>query len=200
MYRQQKHVQYELTQDALENKRLSIEELEKSEREARRLEEALGQGRPSRLSHSVSGGSSNSETNAQSSNPSSNSAPASPAAGAYGDPHTRDDDSPPEYLPPHPGPGPSRKRSTEMGLINALSYTLHGMMDVDPETARRNNITKTREAISQVCNYCGLGLSVYPPSSCSCVYLPALLFELIAVVAFVSDLFALPFTLGEMEY
>ena len=47
---------------------------------------------------------------------------------------------------------------------------------------------------------CGLGLSVYPPSSCSCVYLPALLFELIAVVAFVSDLFALPFTLGEMEY
>jgi sorting nexin-4 len=37
-----------------------------------------------------------------------------------------------------------------MGLLNALSYTLHGMMDVDPETARRNTITKTRENISQV--------------------------------------------------
>jgi sorting nexin-4 len=37
-----------------------------------------------------------------------------------------------------------------MGLLDALSYTLHGMMDVDPETARRNGITKTRETISQV--------------------------------------------------
>ena len=37
-----------------------------------------------------------------------------------------------------------------MGLLSALSYTLHGMMDVDPETARRNTITKTRESISQV--------------------------------------------------
>jgi len=37
-----------------------------------------------------------------------------------------------------------------MGLLNALSYTLHGMMDVDPETARRNGIGKTRETISQL--------------------------------------------------
>ncbi|KAF7356849.1 Sorting nexin-41 [Mycena venus] len=37
-----------------------------------------------------------------------------------------------------------------MGLLNAISYTLHGMMDVDPETARRNGITKARESISQL--------------------------------------------------
>lgn len=37
-----------------------------------------------------------------------------------------------------------------MGLLSALSYTLHGMMDVDPETARRNSITKNKETISQV--------------------------------------------------
>ena len=37
-----------------------------------------------------------------------------------------------------------------MGLLSALSYTLHGMMDADPETARRNGISKTRETISQV--------------------------------------------------
>lgn len=44
-YRHQKHVQYEMTQDALESKREQLEELEKSEREARRLEAALGKGR-----------------------------------------------------------------------------------------------------------------------------------------------------------
>ena len=54
------------------------------------------------------------------------------------------------YLPPHPGPNPVRRRAPGMGLLSALSYTLHGMMDVDPETARRNNISKTRETISQV--------------------------------------------------
>lgn len=37
-----------------------------------------------------------------------------------------------------------------MGLLSALSYTLHGMMDADPETARRNGISKTRETISQL--------------------------------------------------
>src|SRR5262245_62126636 len=44
-YRHQKHVQYEMTQDALEMKRESLEDLERSEREARRLEAALGRGR-----------------------------------------------------------------------------------------------------------------------------------------------------------
>lgn len=37
-----------------------------------------------------------------------------------------------------------------MGLLSALSYTLHGMMDADPESARRSGISKTRENISQV--------------------------------------------------
>ncbi|TFY74615.1 hypothetical protein EWM64_g9397 [Hericium alpestre] len=42
MYRHQKHVQLEMTQDALEARREALGELEKSEREARRLEEAVG--------------------------------------------------------------------------------------------------------------------------------------------------------------
>ena len=52
-------------------------------------------------------------------------------------------------LPSYNAPIPKR-RTPGMGLLNALSYTIHGMMDVDPETARRNNITKTRENIAQV--------------------------------------------------
>jgi len=130
-YRHQKHVQYEMTQDALGNKREQLEELDKSEREARRLEEALGRSRVNatrRMSQSHEEGAT--EENA-------------------GEPGAALENT---YIPPHPGPNPTRRRTQApgMGLLNALSFTLHGMMDVDPETARRNGITKTRETISQV--------------------------------------------------
>ncbi|KAF5316380.1 hypothetical protein D9619_006124 [Psilocybe cf. subviscida] len=131
-YRHQKHVQYEMTQDALETKREQLEDLEKSEREARRLEDALARGR---VNGAVS--------------------PASPQVtlGDNEEPEAVDPPSPgAAALPPHPGPNPARRRTKTpgMGLLNALSYTLHGMMDADPETARRNGITKTRETISQL--------------------------------------------------
>jgi len=135
VYRHQKHVQYEMTQDTLDAKREQLEELEKSEREARRLEEALSQGGASRLTSS--------QIQAD-------------GERTDGD-HPEDDEQPPRpeelsstYLPPHPGPNPVRRRAPGMGFLNALSYTLSGMMDVDPETARRNSITKTRETISQL--------------------------------------------------
>lgn len=132
-----------MTQDALVNKRDSLDELDKSEHEARRLEEALGRGRPD-----VSPGQPNQQQVA--------STPSSPEI--VGEEENGEHDVEREQasswpaLPPHPGPSPTRRRSRTpgMGLLNALSYTLHGMMDVDPETARRNTITKTRENISQV--------------------------------------------------
>ncbi|KAF8845232.1 hypothetical protein BDN67DRAFT_1065586 [Paxillus ammoniavirescens] len=121
-YRHQKHVQYEMTQDALEGKRELMEEYERSEREAKRLEEALARGRVNGLAGAQSEG--------------------------------REGENPEEpasvYLPPHPGPNPYKRRAPGMGFLNALSHTLHGMMDVDPETARRNGIGKTRETISQL--------------------------------------------------
>ncbi|EMD39045.1 hypothetical protein CERSUDRAFT_112741 [Gelatoporia subvermispora B] len=132
VYRHQKHVQYEMTQESLDAKREQLEELEKSEREARRLEEALNQGRASNLraSRSEEGGQSTDGQTEEESEPSQ--------------PDTS------TYLPPHPGPSPVRRRAPGMGLLSALSYTLHGMMDVDPETARRNGISKTKETISQL--------------------------------------------------
>lgn len=130
-YRHQKHVQYEMTQDALENKQEQLEELEKSEREARRLDEALARGKATNGSAPAANVSPQTETTEESSEPTSPTA---------------------SHLPPHPGPNPVRRRTKVpgAGLLNALSYTLHGMMDVDPETARRNGITKTRENISHV--------------------------------------------------
>ncbi|KAI6149729.1 hypothetical protein BKA82DRAFT_997966 [Pisolithus tinctorius] len=122
VYRHQKHVQYEMTKDVLENKRELLEEYEKSEREAKRLEEALARGRVNGLSPRPEG-------------QEENEGPDEPASA---------------YLPPHPEPNPHKRRAPGMAFLNALSYTLHGMMDVDPETARRNGISKTRETISQL--------------------------------------------------
>ncbi|KAJ3866260.1 MAG: hypothetical protein NXY57DRAFT_888481 [Lentinula lateritia] len=125
-YRHQKHVQYEMTQDALEAKREQLEELEKSEHEARRLEAALGGRSTVSLPSSPDQEPTEEESNIQTHSAS--------------------------YVPPHPGPNPARRnaRAPGMGFLNALSYTLHGMMDVDPETARRNGISKTKETISQL--------------------------------------------------
>lgn len=139
-YRHQKHVQYEMTQDALEAKREDLEELEKSEREARRLEEALGRRRSTVSSPPRSEGTRS---------PGSGENDGEEDAGSTGA-DSRVDEPASVYLPPHPGPSPSRRRAPGMGLLSALSYTLHGMMDVDPETARRNGISKSRETISQV--------------------------------------------------
>jgi len=154
-----------MTQDGLESKREQLEELEKSEKEAQRLEEALGRGR------GVTSLSPSPPLGPKTNNPSESDSgeqvgdPSEPITSAEGTAETvepqQPEDAPlPEsptaapssYLPPHPGPNPVRRRTRApgMGFLNALSFTLHGMMDVDPETARRNGITKTRETIAQL--------------------------------------------------
>ena len=151
-YRHQKHVQYEMTQEGLETKREQLEDLEKSEREARRLEEALGQGRACATHDSPPHIGEEGEGEVQQPVTNENEA-------------RRDEGS--VYLPPHPGPSPVRRRAPGMGFLSALSYTLHGMMDVDPETARRNSITKTREGISQVSRPLDLNAEVITYEVCS---------------------------------
>jgi hypothetical protein len=51
------------------------------------------------------------------------------------------------HSPPSSG---VKRRSTRLNVFSALSHTLHGIIDVDPEATRRNNIGKTRDAIVQV--------------------------------------------------
>ena len=132
-----------MTQDGLESRRDALTELEKSERETKRLEEALERGRLRSLTAS-----------APASLPPS---PTSPAAGedigttvTEGEGNEQDENPASVFLPPHPGPSPVKRRAPGMGLLSALSYTIHGMMDTDPESARRSGISKTRETISQV--------------------------------------------------
>lgn len=136
-YRHQKHVQYEMTQDGLASKREQLDELEKSEREARRLEEALGRGRVQRSS-SLPGRAA----------PGGNEGEDEEGQGEEEQDHPTQQSLP--SLPPHPGPSTVRKRAPGMGFLSALSYTLSGMMDSDPESARRNAISRNKEVTSQV--------------------------------------------------
>jgi sorting nexin-41/42 len=145
-YRHQKHVQLEMTQDALEARRESLGELEKSEREARRLDEALDRGR----SRSIPATEANNPTSPDAANEDDASVGAEEDGGGGGRGNEQHDNSASVVLPPHPGPSPVKRRAPGMGLLSALSYTIHGMMDADPESARRSGISKTRETISQV--------------------------------------------------
>ncbi|KAI7854476.1 hypothetical protein BDC45DRAFT_482569 [Circinella umbellata] len=43
-----------------------------------------------------------------------------------------------------------RKWSSPRKLLNAMSYTIQGMMDVDPEATRRNQIEKLRENVTEL--------------------------------------------------
>ncbi|KAI7885607.1 hypothetical protein K492DRAFT_233961 [Lichtheimia hyalospora FSU 10163] len=43
-----------------------------------------------------------------------------------------------------------KKWSSPRKLFNAVSYTLQGMIDVDPETTRRNQINKLKESVAQL--------------------------------------------------
>lgn len=133
-----------MTLDTLEVKREALEELEKSEAEARRLESALA----------AAG------VRTKGASPLSRSQPALGGAGPRGE---LSDDEPeyngverngvPEPLPPPPLSSPRRSKSMGGGLLSALSHSIHGMIDVDPESARRSAISKTRDTISHVCFY-----------------------------------------------
>jgi sorting nexin-41/42 len=134
-YRHQKHVQYEMTQDAIEAKKEQLEDLEKSEREARRLESALNR-------RSLNQGSVLTDEGSD-----ANRKDGDEAGEQQQQPEDRE-----QQVYTSSQPSSPRRRGSGLGLLNAISYSLHGMMDVDPETARRNSITKTRESLSQARN------------------------------------------------
>ena len=148
-----------MTQDALEARRETLTELEKSEREAKRLAEALDRGR----SRSIPAASAGNPPSPDVPNEDGTSTGAGEGEGeGEGEREGEREEGEDEqhvnaasvFLPPHPGPSPVKRRAPGMGLLSALSYTIHGMMDADPESARRSGISKTRETISQVTVFC----------------------------------------------
>ncbi|KAL9102415.1 MAG: hypothetical protein Q9163_002436 [Psora crenata] len=154
-YRIMKRIQEEMTRDELTAKRQLLEGLERSEQEAKRIDHYLtNAGAPSaapkRSASSVSARSirSNSDTRQE------------------GEESSIDSDFPPTHSdvssppPPagngesHPTTSPSRSGSNRQSggfvankIFGRISHAVHGIVDVDPERTRRDQIGKTKESL-----------------------------------------------------
>lgn len=146
-YRRQKAVQLEITRDTLAAKVAQLGTLEKSEQEARRIEQNLAriegsQILPRQTPIESSYGQSSSSGELGSPPPSTVDPPSSPEI-------ERDEDD----VQTSPSKTKPKKRLSGVGKVfgfGKLNYAMKGIIDVDPETTRRNNIGKTKETIFQV--------------------------------------------------
>ncbi|CBQ68955.1 related to SNX41-sorting nexin, mediate distinct retrieval pathways from endosomes [Sporisorium reilianum SRZ2] len=172
-WRHLKHLQYELAQDALEAKKTQLEELERVENEAKRLEEALerggaglvsgggrvtgggidangirdGVGSGFRPSASVYGRASGEE--GDSANGSTTNSNGKGNGDAATDVNGAAGSTRSRATSPPSSPSKrSSSRSTGYGLLGAITHTFQSVMDVDRDASRRSNISKLREEIS----------------------------------------------------
>ncbi|KAF3936325.1 hypothetical protein ABW19_dt0209359 [Dactylella cylindrospora] len=160
-YRMMKRIQEEITRDELAKAKMKLEQLEKSELEARRIESYLAGsgGATSAQSPRRNSESSINQTNKPSSNDSD--------AGSV------DSDFPPTHSSPVPPPvstspipypssqsaSPQHRKASSFSntlaypvskIFGKLTHAVSGIVDADPETTRRNNIGKTRESLVQL--------------------------------------------------
>ncbi|TGZ85011.1 PX-domain-containing protein [Ascodesmis nigricans] len=160
-YRVLKRCQEEMTRDLLSQKRLLLESLEKSEMEARRIEQYL-HGTTSGSNQNPIGRDSNVERPAAHSDDvqSIDSADFPPT---HSEEPSFTSASPPKRSkstrqPDHPTTTHRKAASYSTGSggnifsrgIGKLNYALHGVVDVDPERTRRDNIGKTKELLVQL--------------------------------------------------
>jgi len=152
-YRVLKRVQEEMTREELEKKRNLLESLERSEMEAKRIEQYL------------------SNTGVPSSPPKRTSSTAAPTRTSSERPRREEDiesidsDFPPTHGDAHQPPSASQglpqteesqhKRQPSGNfvtnrLFGRLTHAVHGIVDVDPERTRRDQIGKTKETLGQV--------------------------------------------------
>ena len=150
-----KRIQEELTRDELANKKALLDSLERSEQEAKRIEQYLSStgapsATPKRSTSSASARSAKRDvpTNAR-------------QEGSHDDSASIDSDFPPTHgdgpshgLSESEPTSPSNNRKSQSGgfkIFGRISHAVHGIVDVDPERTRRDQIGKTRENMVQVC-------------------------------------------------
>ncbi|KAI4250409.1 MAG: hypothetical protein L6R40_000006 [Gallowayella cf. fulva] len=164
-YRIMKRIQEEMTRDELYSKRNLLESLERSETEAKRIEQYLSGSTtagspPKRSTSSASARSARSETT-----------PSARREGSNEDVESVDSDFPPTHAngpgsPPssssqgpaeQDGSSPSKQhRKSQSGgfvankIFGRISHAIHGVVDVDPERTRRDTIGKTKESLVQL--------------------------------------------------
>ena len=162
-YRVLKRVQEEITRDLLQQKRTLLQGLERSEMEARRIEQYLhggsgfegsgaGSVEPSARAddvESIDSGDfppthSDTAPPQRSKSISQRSGPSSPRGGEP-QKHRKSQ----SYSSPPTTTGSSGGGFLAKGF-GKLNYAIHGIVDVDPERTRRDNIGKTREQLQQL--------------------------------------------------
>lgn len=152
-FRIMKRIQEEMTKDELASKRQMLETLERSELEAKRIDSYLSSG------------------GQQSGPPPKRSASSASTRGIRSEPGARsrqegddtasiDSDFPPTHgdVPSSPPKDQERPRSKSQsggsGVVNKIfgrmSHTFQGIVDVDPERTRRDQIGKTKESLVHV--------------------------------------------------
>lgn len=164
-YRVLKRVQEDMTRDELAKKRMLLDSLEKSEQEAKRIEQYLN----SRSPPPGTGPQRSLSTSSATSAPSGQEGDALP--GGTEDTASIDSDFPPTHgeapssappsqaVPQHtqvPKSSAHRKSSSGTFVANKLfgriSHAVHGFVDADPERSRRDQMGKTKESLVQVCH------------------------------------------------
>ena len=161
-YRVLKRVQQEMTRDELEKKKALLDSLERSEMEAKRIDQYLSnsmiaQSPPKR---STSSGSAKSKTDpsAQGRREGSNEDTAS-IDSDFPPTHGETPSSPPSAMqgtPQRDTGSSSLHRKTQSGnfvtnkIFGRISHAVHGLVDVDPERTRRDQIGKTKESLVQL--------------------------------------------------
>lgn len=169
-YRVLKRVQEEMTRDELEKKRASVEQLERSEAEAKRIEQYMTSSgvynQPSTMPKRSASSGSNRErptyreedrTSVDSDFPPNTMSQSAPTA-HQGAP---EQDESAAYTPSSPPGSPpsngAHKRGTSSGVANKLfgrisgfTHAIQGVTDQDPERARRDQLGKTKESLIQL--------------------------------------------------
>lgn len=153
-YRILKRIQGEMTRDDLERKRTLLSQLEGSELEAQRIEQHLErsgfvQSSPARRSSSSRSSSDRTRSEEDTASIDSDF------------PTSRGDSQPPpsasQGLPPSEASTPAvshRKNASGNFVTNKIfgriNHAIHGIVDVDPERTRRDQIGKTKESLVQL--------------------------------------------------
>ena len=161
-YRVLKRVQQEMTKDELYAKKQLLESLERSEMEAKRIEQYINSsGPPSTASKkptpsaAAQGNKASSPTNARQGDTQKDSLSTD---SDFPTSH-RDEQSTSATYPEHSGndssPTSGHKKSQSGGfvankILGRISHAVHGIVDVDPERTRRDTIGKTKESLSHV--------------------------------------------------
>lgn len=161
-YRVMKRIQEEMTREELAKKKSLLDSLERSELEAKRIEQYLNK----TSSPTMKPRRSSSDTSA----PSNTDQAGDGRRASMEDTASIDSDFPPTHnetprpsasqgLPQRPAdqstPAPSHKHTSSGSfmankIFGRISHAVHGFVDVDPERTRRDQIGKTKESLLQV--------------------------------------------------